>query len=119
MQPAATLPGPSSIVEQRFGNGFFNRITRQLGRIRTGTTFPGAATMKERREWILADLDLEPILVKAMDAEEGHGWTLDFASRVSRDPTREPLPKRLADPWLTSPFYTSATRSGRTPCTSR
>jgi len=85
MQPAATLPGPSSIVEQRFGNRFFNWITRQVGRIRTGTTFPGAATVKERREWILADLDLEPILVKAMDAEEGHGWTLDFASRVSRE----------------------------------
>lgn len=83
MQLSANPIGPSNIVEQRFGSRFLNWINRQLGRIQTGTTFPGAASMKERREWILADLDLEPILVKAMDAEEGHGWTLDFASRVS------------------------------------
>ena len=85
MQPAANKPaGPSSIGEQRFGSGVLNRITRQLGRIQTRATLPGTV-MRETRQWILADLDLEPILVKAMDAEEGHGWTLDFASRVARE----------------------------------
>ena len=39
----------------------------------------------ERRLWILAELDLEPIIVKAMDTEEGHGWSLDLACRVSRE----------------------------------
>ena len=45
---------------------------------------PGSR-MAERRLWILAQLDLEPIIVKAMDTEEGHGWALDFACRVSRE----------------------------------
>jgi len=30
-------------------------------------------------------LDLEPILVKAMDREEGYGWTLDLACRVAEE----------------------------------
>ena len=85
MQSAARLIEPSSIVEQSLGSGFLNRITRQLGRVWTRTTFPDTVSLKERREWILAELDLEPILIKAMDAEEGHGWTLDFARRVARE----------------------------------
>ena len=39
----------------------------------------------EARQWIRENLDLEPILVKAMDAEEDHGWTLDFARRVAEE----------------------------------
>jgi len=35
---------------------------------------------KLKRNW-----DLEPILVKAMDAEEGYGWTFDFACRVAQE----------------------------------
>ncbi|MCY4174377.1 MAG: hypothetical protein OXF25_10045 [Cyanobacteria bacterium MAG CAR3_bin_5] len=39
----------------------------------------------EARQWIRENLDLELILVKAMDAGEGHGWTLDFARRVAEE----------------------------------
>ena len=35
------------------------------------------------RQRILSELDLEPIIVKAIDAEEGHGWSLGFASRIA------------------------------------
>ena len=41
--------------------------------------------IKQRRLHILAELDLEPIMIKAIDTEEGHGWTLDFACRVSQE----------------------------------
>ena len=34
---------------------------------------------------LLSDLDLEPIIIKAMDSEEGHGWTFDFACRVAQE----------------------------------
>ena len=51
----------------------------------TGTTLPPTASLSGRRQWIITDLDLEPILVKAMDAEEGHGWTLGFARRVAQE----------------------------------
>ncbi|MCY3653872.1 MAG: hypothetical protein OXG70_02405 [Cyanobacteria bacterium MAG IRC1_bin_28] len=51
----------------------------------TGTTLPPTASLSGRRQWIITDLDLEPILVKAMDAEEGHGWTLGFARRVEEE----------------------------------
>ncbi len=27
-------------------------------------------------ERLMGEMDLEPIMVKAMDAEEGHGWSL-------------------------------------------
>lgn len=37
------------------------------------------------KQHALSDLDLEPIIIKAMDAEEGHGWTLGFASRVAAE----------------------------------
>ncbi|MXY62038.1 MAG: hypothetical protein F4Y87_01050 [Synechococcus sp. SB0665_bin_28] len=50
----------------------------------TGTTLP-TASLSGRRQWIITDLDLEPIVVKAMDAEEGHGWTFGFADQVSRE----------------------------------
>ena len=39
--------------------------------------------MKMNKQRILSDLDLEPIIVKAMDAEEGYGWSLGFACRVA------------------------------------
>ena len=35
------------------------------------------------KQRILTDLDLEPIIIKAMDMEEGHGWSLGFACRVA------------------------------------
>ena len=38
-----------------------------------------------KKQCILSDLDLEPILIKAIDTEEGHGWSLDFAFRVSEE----------------------------------
>ena len=31
------------------------------------------------------DLDLEPIMVKAMDFEEGYGWSLSFTERVAEE----------------------------------
>lgn len=34
---------------------------------------------------ITNELDLEPIIVKAIDKEEGYGWTLDFALAVSEE----------------------------------
>jgi hypothetical protein len=34
-------------------------------------------------ESIMTDLDLEPIMVKVMDKEEGMGWSLDFTKRVA------------------------------------
>lgn len=85
MQPSAKLIGPSIMGEQRFGSGFFNWIARQLGRPGTAAAFPDTAGLSRRRQWILTDLDLEPILIKAMDAEEGHGWTFDFACRVAQE----------------------------------
>ncbi|MCX7067078.1 MAG: hypothetical protein NTW85_05235 [Methylococcales bacterium] len=30
-------------------------------------------------------LDLEPIMVKTMDSEEGMGWSLDFTIRVANE----------------------------------
>lgn len=36
-------------------------------------------------EEILNDLDLEPIMVKVMDKEEGMGWTLEFTKRVTHE----------------------------------
>ena len=38
-----------------------------------------------QRQGILSDLNLEPIIIKAMDGEEGHGWDFDFAKRVSEE----------------------------------
>ena len=37
------------------------------------------------RQRILSDLDLEPIIIKAMDTEEGHGWSLDFTCRIAEE----------------------------------
>lgn len=37
------------------------------------------------KQRILSELDLEPIIVKAIDTEEGHAWSLSFASRVSEE----------------------------------
>lgn len=34
-------------------------------------------------EKIMSELDLEPIMVKIMDAEEGLGWSLEFTKRVA------------------------------------
>ena len=36
-------------------------------------------------EGILNELDLEPIMVKAMDEEEGMGWSLEFTKRVATE----------------------------------
>ncbi len=85
MQPSAKLIGPSTMGEQRFGSVFLNWITRQLGRAQATQALPDTAGLSKRRQWILKDLDLEPILIKAMDPEEGHGWTLDFACRVAQE----------------------------------
>jgi len=37
------------------------------------------------RETILNELNLEPIMVKAMDKEEGYGWTLEFTKGVAEE----------------------------------
>lgn len=37
------------------------------------------------KQRILLELDLEPIIVKAIDTEEGLGWSLGFASRVAEE----------------------------------
>ena len=34
---------------------------------------------------IMNDLDLEPIMVKAMDKEEGYDWSLEFTHRISNE----------------------------------
>lgn len=34
---------------------------------------------------IMNQLDLEPIMVKAMDKEEGFGWTLEFTKRIANE----------------------------------
>ena len=39
----------------------------------------------EKREWIMNNLDLEPIVVKVMDAEKSNGWTSDFTYRVAEE----------------------------------
>src|SRR5262249_40432374 len=33
----------------------------------------------------LAEMDLEPVMVKAMDPEEGYGWTLDFTVAIAEE----------------------------------
>ena len=34
---------------------------------------------------LLADLDLEPIMVKAMDGDEGYGWNIEYTRSVSKE----------------------------------
>ena len=34
---------------------------------------------------LMSEMDLEPIMVKAMDPEEGHGWSLDFTRAVAEE----------------------------------
>ena len=41
--------------------------------------------MKMKKQRILSDLDLEPIIIKAMDMEEGHGWSFGLACRVAEE----------------------------------
>lgn len=38
-----------------------------------------------RRRGILSNLDLEPIIIKAMDGEDGHGWDFEFTKRVAEE----------------------------------
>lgn len=40
--------------------------------------------MSEGRQTI-NELDLEPIMVKVMDKEEGYGWSLEFTTRVAAE----------------------------------
>jgi len=42
-------------------------------------------TTKGSTDRIANEMDLEPIIVKAMDKEEGYGWNLDFALSVSNE----------------------------------
>lgn len=37
------------------------------------------------KQQILLELDLEPIIIKAMDADEGNGWSLGFACRIAEE----------------------------------
>lgn len=63
-----------------------NRSWRK--KVRSSTRRPGApppASLDKRRQWILTGLDLEPIIIKAMDSEEGYGWPFAFADRVSKE----------------------------------
>lgn len=85
LQQVTWSTGPSTVGAQHLGSVVLNWIARQLGKTETTKALSQPDSLSRRRQWILADLDLEPILIKAMDAEEGHGWTLDFASRVSRE----------------------------------
>ncbi len=39
--------------------------------------------LKQHQDYILQQLDLEPIVIKAMDQEEGLGWSFDYALEVS------------------------------------
>ena len=41
--------------------------------------------MKTPTEPIMKELDLEPIVIKAMDEEEGMGWTFAFALKAARE----------------------------------
>lgn len=34
---------------------------------------------------VLSELDLEPMIIKAMDSEEGHGWSFAFACQVAKE----------------------------------
>lgn len=34
---------------------------------------------------VIQDLDLEPMMVKAMDAEEGFGWTLEITKTIAEE----------------------------------
>jgi hypothetical protein len=34
---------------------------------------------------LLSELDLEPIMVKAMDSDEGYGWSLEFTKAVAAE----------------------------------
>ena len=36
-------------------------------------------------ERLLSNIDLEPIIAKALDSEEGLGWELSYANRVARE----------------------------------
>lgn len=40
---------------------------------------------REMNASIMDDMDLEPIMVKVMDEEEGLGWALDFTLRVAQE----------------------------------
>ena len=85
-QQVAQFTGLSTIGAQHFGSVVLRWIARQLGRADTKKTLSKPTdSLREKKQWILADLDLEPILIKAMDAEEGHGWALDFAYRVAQE----------------------------------
>ena len=75
----------TTIGVQHLGNVVLNWIARQLGTMETTQPLSNPDNLSRRRQWILTGLNLEPILIKAMDAEEGHSWTLDFARRVSRE----------------------------------
>ena len=60
--------------------------TSRRKKVRSSTRRPGhppPASLDKRRQWILTGLDLEPIIIKAMDSEEGYGWTFAFADRVA------------------------------------
>ena len=37
------------------------------------------------KRYVLLDLDLEPIIIKAMDTDDGYGWSIGFASRVAKE----------------------------------
>jgi len=43
------------------------------------------ASAAQNKHFSPFDLDLEPIMVKAMDEEEGYGWTLDFVHKVAEE----------------------------------
>lgn len=51
-----------------------------------GISGHGVAERKEiAKQWIMKDLDLEPIIAKAVDAEQRNGWTVDFTRRVAEE----------------------------------
>lgn len=34
---------------------------------------------------VIKNLDLEPIIVKAIDSEEGYGWSLELAQQIAEE----------------------------------
>ena len=41
--------------------------------------------LEDQKRRIMDELDLEPIMVKAMDKDEGYGWSLDFTKSVAQE----------------------------------
>jgi len=79
-----TLGQASSTLVQniRQGNGFFFKDAAEKGFLREHWQCSKEIKMMP---YVIRDLDLEPIMVKIMDEEEGLGWSLDLTKRVAEE----------------------------------